>query len=182
MRHTSTTRFFRPTMKCFCQQSVCPEKLTEPHLALQFFLLFTPNHWSVRSYAIPGEKLSSYFSVESFNILAPSKSVSRMYGPYKRLCKSNRKNIHELKLILIKDVPWIFTFESDSGIKIRAEVARIRVRCPDPANNGLDPDSFFLSLWFFFQFWCLWPLKQRCKTKAKAKAKVISNPDLFSLT
>jgi hypothetical protein len=62
-------------------------------------------------------------------------------------------------------------FESGSGIKIRAKVARIRVQSPYPANNGLDPDSFFLCLWFFFKFWCLWPLKERCRAKAKAKAK-----------
>ncbi len=40
--------------------------------------------------------------------------------------------------------------ESGPGIKIRAKVAQIQVPSPYPANNGLDPDSFFLSLCFFF--------------------------------
>ncbi len=63
-------------------------------------------------------------------------------------------------------------------------MAQIPVRRPDPANNGLDPDSFFRYLWFFFKICCLLPLKERCKAKAKANAKAKSNSQLgpdFSL-
>ena len=116
---------------------------------LNFFLLLTPNHWSVRSYAIPGEKLSSYFSVESFNILAPSKSVSCTYGPYKKLCeKVIVKHTRGLKLILIKEVPWIFTWRPQRAIR--------RIKASDPPlysckklerslkSNGAEPTIFLI--------------------------------------
>ncbi len=61
-------------------------KSAETHLPLISSIFHITS--SVRSYAIPGKKLSSIFSVELFNILAPSKSVSHTYnGPYKKLCK-----------------------------------------------------------------------------------------------
>jgi hypothetical protein len=70
---------------------------------------------------------------------------------------------------------------SGPGIKILAQVARIRVPSLYPANNGLDPDSFF----FLFDFsFSLMPLTIKMKgveqkAKAKAKAKAIRTSFLW---
>ena len=52
-----------------------------------------------------GEKLSYYFSVESFKFLAPSKVCFMYDGPYELCEKVIAKHTRGLKLILIKEVP-----------------------------------------------------------------------------
>ncbi len=71
-RHTSTTRFFRLTLKRFAG-SQSAEKSRWRSIS-QISSTSFHKTTECRSYAIPGEKLSSIFSVEWFNILYPSHS------------------------------------------------------------------------------------------------------------
>ncbi len=63
-----------------------------------FFIFSQTNHWVFDSYAIPGEKLSYCFSVESFKILAPSKVCFTYVPPVQNRVKSNCKTYTRIEV------------------------------------------------------------------------------------
>jgi hypothetical protein len=84
---------------------------------LQFFYSFHNQPSSVRQLCYTGEKLSYLVSVESFEFLTPSKTCLRTTART-TVWKSNRKkHTRGLNLILIKEVPWRFTWRPQRAIR-----------------------------------------------------------------